>query len=232
MPLTFPAKRSASLAMLDSDDGSSDDYSGSDSTCFGEASDDDSQKPSFGTTGPLFATTSGSRRKKRCSYSAIQKMMTTEERPVTSQTIESLLRDKAQQMAKVYGVDASDMTDVVLDQGSTNGWYVCLMTTETKRKTATATHVSRTRSPFRKVALHSLGVVQTKTTRGADWTLRLIIGPFGSKDAAKVFKSRWKRLCRTCDSRMVNGMSQAKQIGAEFYFPLPDDEARFGHGGE
>lgn len=229
-PLVFPAKQSAHLAGLGAHDGSSDDslYGYSDSQSLGSSSASDDE--SLGQPHPSSVATSGSRRKKRCSFSAIHNKMECDEKPPVSQTVDGLLREKAEAMAKTYGRSEDEMRQLLEETGSDDKWYVCLLTTNTKRKTTT--HISRTRSPFRKAALHSLGVVPTKTTRGAEWRLRLIIGPFGTKACAENTKNRWKRLCRTSMSRMTKGVSQARSLGLEYYFPFPEDEEGVWHSGE
>lgn len=226
--ITFPAKNSEILAVLGSSEGCSEDSTSDfEALCPGYASD---EEVSLDAPTPSAGTSSGSRRKKRLSKEQIHSLLRNPKHVKKQPTVEAVLTDMIPDMAHYYGTDQKVMKRLVSNPGHSNCWYACLLTTDSSRKTST--HVSSTRSPFRKAALHSLGLVQTKATRNAKWRLRLIVGPFGTKTASERFKRHWKLLCRKCTPRMTKGLEEARKAKVDFYFPCASDLARFGSPGE
>lgn len=138
-------------------------------------------------------------------------------------TVDEAVIQQAAAMAKLYRMDEDAMRQLLRQRGDDSTWFVMLMTTTTDRKTST--HVSRTRSPFRKNALHNCGSVPTKTTRGALWIIRLMIGPFGNRASANRFKNELKQY-RTPKSRLINGISDARAIKMDYKFAFEDDKEK------
>lgn len=165
----------------------------------------------------------GSKRKKRSTVKTVHHQFAQNE-PEKARSIADIMAAEVPAMAERYDVAPETMRRLVMTpprDPEDSEWYVSLLTTEKERKTKT--HVSLSRMPFRKLAIHNNGLVQTKTTRNTHWDMRLVVGPFQRKRAAANFKRRWKRSSRTDASRIRAGVKEAKKIKAAYFFMFDED---------
>ena len=137
-------------------------------------------------------------------------------------TIERTLQEWAQRHAADYNLPVSTMEEMVMNRGQDDHWFAILLTTSENRKTTT--HVGLTRSPMRKTALHDQQLVDTKTTHGGEWTLRLVVGPFYMREVARKFKHVWRDSCRKQAGRMAKGIEMAKKGNIPYYYIFPEDQ--------
>jgi len=132
---------------------------------------------------------------------------------------------QTKEMADHYGLPEEMMKQLLSAHGSDDQWYVSLLTTTGNRKMTT--HISRSRTPFRKVALHNTGLTQSRSTRGSQWALRFCVGPFRTAHAADLFKEEWVP-ARSAFARMKEGVARAKAIGVDYFFTRRSDGVKLG----